>query len=65
VVDVAHPVPPQAPAAGHSLGADHRGKAPIQIVQSLDVDEKERDFNTNVDAYLNMAMFLTQQVRIL
>jgi hypothetical protein len=65
VVDVAHPVPPQAPAAGHLLGADHHGKAPVQIVQSLDVDEKERDFNTNVDAYLNMAMFLTQQVRIL
>jgi hypothetical protein len=55
---VAHPIPPQAPAAaGISLGADRRGKAPVQIV-TPDDDEEE----TDVDAFFNTAMFSTQLV---
>jgi hypothetical protein len=46
------------------LGADHRGKAPAQIVESPNVAEEESDDETDVDAYLNMAMFSTQQVQI-
>jgi hypothetical protein len=59
---VAHPIPPRAPVACHSSGADRRGKGPVQIVQSPDVFEEESDDGTNVDAYLNTAMFLTHSV---
>jgi hypothetical protein len=40
------------------------GKAPTQIVESPDMAEEESDDETDVDAYLNTAMFLTQQVQI-
>jgi hypothetical protein len=54
---------PQATAAGASLrSAHHRGKAPLQIVQTPDVSEEESDEGTNVDAYMNTIMFLTQLV---
>jgi hypothetical protein len=53
---VGHPIPPQAPVAHHSSGADHHGKAPLQI---FDVFEEESDDGTDVDAYLNTTMFLT------
>jgi hypothetical protein len=53
---VGHPIPPQAPATGHSSGADHRGKAPLQIP---DVSKEESDDGTDVDACLNTTMFLT------
>jgi hypothetical protein len=59
---VGHPIAPHAPITGRSSGADCRGKAPLQIP---DVSEEESDDGTDVDAYLNTAMFLTQPVRIL
>jgi hypothetical protein len=62
---VGHPIPPQAPVAGRSSGADHRGNSPLQIAWTLDVSEEESDDGTDVDAYLNIAMFSTQPVRIL
>jgi hypothetical protein len=62
---VAHPIPPQPPAASHSSSADRCGKAPLQIIRSPDVSEEESDDGTNMDAYLNTAMFSTQSVRIL
>jgi hypothetical protein len=61
---VVHLIPPRAPAAGHSSGANRCGKAPTQIVESLDVAEEENDDETDMDAYLNTAMFSTQQVQI-
>jgi hypothetical protein len=61
---VAHPIPPQATAAGRSSGAHRRGKAPLQIVPTPDISEKESDEGTDVEAYLNTAMFSTQSVRI-
>jgi hypothetical protein len=54
---VRHPIPPQAPIAGASSGADHRGKGHVQIATPLDSDE-----GTDVDVYLNTAMFSTQPV---
>jgi hypothetical protein len=62
VVDVVHPIP-QATAAGHSSGAHRRGKGPLEIVWSLDVFAQESNEGTDMDAYLNMAIFLTQPVR--
>jgi hypothetical protein len=47
-IDVPHPIPPQHTAAGASLGAH--------------VSVEESDEGTDVDAYLNTAMFSTQQV---
>jgi hypothetical protein len=40
------------------------GKAPLQLVQTLDVSEEESDEGTDVDVYLNTTMFSTQPVRI-
>jgi hypothetical protein len=59
---VAHPIPPRATAAGASSGAHHREKGPLQIV-TPDVSEEESDEGTDVDAYLNTAMFSTQLIR--
>jgi hypothetical protein len=55
---VGHPIPPRAPAAGASSGANHRGKGPLQIETPSD-----NDVGTDVDVYLNMAMFLTKLIR--
>jgi hypothetical protein len=52
---VGHPIPPRAPAAGASSGADHWGKGHVQIATPSDSNE-----GTNGDAYLNTAMFSTQ-----
>jgi hypothetical protein len=54
---VDHPIPPWAPTAGFSSGVDHWGKGPLQIATPSDSDE-----GTNVDAYLNTTMFMTQLV---
>jgi hypothetical protein len=62
---VGHRIPPQVPVASHLSGADRRGKASLQISWTPDVFEEESNDDTNVDAYLNMAMLLTQPVRIL
>jgi hypothetical protein len=62
---VAHPIPPQAPAVGHSSGADHRAKSALQIGRSPAVSkevEEESDDGTDVDSYFNMTMFSTQPV---
>jgi hypothetical protein len=53
-IDVGHPIPLQAPTAGASLGADHQGKGHVQIAMTSDSDE-----GTDVDVYLNTAMFST------
>jgi hypothetical protein len=58
-VDVAHPIPPRATAAGALSGAHNHGKAPLQVVRSPMPSEEESNDNTNVDAYLNTAMFST------
>jgi hypothetical protein len=55
---VGHPIPPRAPATGASSGANHRGKGPLQIETPSD-----NDVGTDVDVYLNMAMFLTKLIR--
>jgi hypothetical protein len=60
---VAHPIP-QATVAAPSSGAHRRGKGPLEIVRSPDVSVEESDEGTNVDAYLNIAMFTTQPIRI-
>jgi ribosomal protein L12E/L44/L45/RPP1/RPP2 len=61
-VDVAHPIPPQAPtAAGASSDADRRGKAPVQTMTPNE-DEEESKEETDVDAFFNTAMFATQPV---
>jgi hypothetical protein len=39
------------------LGADHQGKGHVQIAMTSDSDE-----GTDVDVYLNTAMFSTQPV---
>jgi hypothetical protein len=57
-IDAGHPIPPRAPAAGASLGADRRGKGALQIATPSDSDE-----GTDMDVYLNTTMFLTQLVR--
>jgi hypothetical protein len=60
---VAHLIP-QATAAGRSSGAHRRDKGPLQIAWSPDVSIEESKEDTDMDAYLNTAMFLTQPVRI-
>jgi hypothetical protein len=54
---VGHPMPPRAPAAGASSGVDRWGKGALQIVTPSDSDE-----GTDVDEYLNTAMFSTHPV---
>jgi hypothetical protein len=60
---VAHLIP-QVAAIGPSLCAHYRGKGPLEIAWTHGVSAKESDEGTNVDAYLNTAMFSTQSVRI-
>jgi hypothetical protein len=62
---VAHPIPPWATTAGASLGARRRGKGPLEIARTPDMSAEDSDEGTNVDAYLNTTMFMTQSVRIL
>jgi hypothetical protein len=58
---VAHPIP-QATTAGPLERAYHCEKGPRGL--SPDVPEVESDEGTNMDAYLNMTLFMTQPIRI-
>jgi hypothetical protein len=62
---VAHPILPQATTTGASSGAHHRGKGPLEIAPTPDVSMEESDEGTDMDVYLNTAMFSTQPVQLL
>jgi hypothetical protein len=53
----------QTTAAGHSLGVDCHGKGPLEIARTPDLSAEESGEGTDVDAYLNTAMFTTQPLR--
>jgi hypothetical protein len=59
---MARPIPQATAAGASSRSAHHRGKAPLQIVQTPDVSEEESDEGTDMDAYLNTVMFFTQPI---
>jgi hypothetical protein len=67
-IDVAQPIPPQAPvAAALSRGArrgGERGKAPLWISTPDESEEEivEEESDKDVDVYLNTAMFTTNPV---
>jgi hypothetical protein len=62
---VAHLIPPHATVVGASLGAHRCGKGTLEIAPTPDMSAEESDEGTDVDAYLNTALFSTQPVRIL
>jgi hypothetical protein len=68
-IDVAQPIPPQAPAAAaSSRGArrgGERGKAPLRILTPDKFEEEivEEESDEDIEVYLNTAMFTTNPVR--
>jgi hypothetical protein len=68
-IDVAQPIPPQAPAATALSRAAHRGrdrgKAPLRISTPNESEEEitEEENDVDVNVYLNTTMFVTQPVR--